>query len=92
MWTIIAALPLTFLSQLPDAKYDWVLMVTGTIFLACRQQWLKEGAILLLLFLWMITPGRELVRQIHFLSARPLEATVIIDQVQPLTERMRVSR
>lgn len=90
MWTIIAALPLTFLSQLPDAKYDWVLMVTGTIFLACRQQWLKEGAILLLLFLWMITPGRELVRQIHFLSARPLEATVIIDQVQPLTERMRV--
>lgn len=90
IWTIIAALPLTFLSQLPDAKYDWVLMVTGTIFLACRQQWLKEGAILLLLFLWMITPGRELVRQIHFLSARPLEATVIIDQVQPLTERMRV--
>lgn len=90
MWTIIAALPLTLLSRLPDAKYDWIFMGAGMIFLACRQRWLKESAILLLLFLWMITPGRALIRQIDFLSSRPVEAMVIIDQVQPLRERMRV--
>lgn len=90
MWTIVVALPLTLLSQLPNSKYDWIFMGTGIIFLACRQQWLKESAILLLLFLWMITPGRELVRQTDFLSSRPVEAMVMIDQVQPLTERMRV--
>ena len=90
MWTIVAALPLTLLSRLPSCAYDWIFMGSGIALLACRQRWLKEGAILLLLFLWAITPGRELVRQTDFLSSGPVKARVIIDQVQPRAERMRV--
>ncbi|WP_158784297.1 ComEC family protein [Pantoea sp. BAV 3049] len=90
MWIIAATLPLCFLPRLPEAKYDllWIIIAVSLSSSRCRM--LKEGAILILLFLWAISPARTLLQHVEFLTSRPQEAMVRIEQLQPGRVKLRI--
>ncbi|AXF76216.1 ComEC family protein [Erwinia tracheiphila] len=92
MWVIIATLPLNMLPHLPDAKYDWWFIAGAMVLRSARARWLRELAIPLLLFIWVVSPARILLQQTEAFTARPLEATVQIEHVQSERMTLRVVR
>ncbi|MGE9550579.1 ComEC family protein [Erwinia amylovora] len=90
MWIIVATLPLCFLPRLPEAEYDLFWVMLAVFLRALRYRILKEVAILLLLFLWAISPARTLLHQIEFLTAMPHQAMVKIEQLQKERVRLRI--
>lgn len=90
LWMIIAALPLCWLPVLPGTGVVVSLLVLAALLTTTRLFWLKELAIVLLLFLWAVVPAQILVSQTHSLSSSPVEAAVKIEQIQPQTQRVKV--
>lgn len=90
MWTIVATLLLNFLPRLPDAKYDLLWVLIAALLGGVRYRLLNELAIVLLLFLWAVSPARTLLQQIDFLTARPQEAIVRIEQLRSERIKLRI--
>ena len=90
MWMIIAALPLCWLASLPDAGTVRLLFILAVLLMAMRRNWLKEAAVVLLLFLWAVSPAQKLLQQTTLLSAGPVEALTEIEQLQTQTQRVKV--
>lgn len=90
MWMIVAALPLCWLPALPGAGVIGLLLLLAALLLSAGRSWLREAAIVLLLFVWAVMPARRLLLQTHSLSLAPVEAIVKIEQLQPQTQRIKV--
>ncbi|MEN4977890.1 ComEC family protein [Erwinia billingiae] len=90
MWVLIAMLPLTFLPRLPAARYDLWLILPSLYLLMQRQRWLKDIALCVLLFLWLVMSARTMSEQIELLSARTITATTQIEAVLVNSERLKM--
>ncbi|MCP1437493.1 competence protein ComEC [Erwinia persicina] len=90
LWMIIAALPLCWLRALPDTAAIQLLLGLIALLLITRQRWLRESALVLLLFIWAVIPAKTLLQQTAFLSAAPVEAVVGIEQLQPQSQRVKI--
>ena len=90
MWTIVAMLPLIFLPQLPEARYDgWIILGALGLLRLCRC-WAKDLAILMLLFLWAVMAGRTLLDQVDLLSQGTPDALIKIESVLNQSERLKI--
>ncbi|WP_338564764.1 ComEC/Rec2 family competence protein [Erwinia sp. E_sp_W01_6] len=90
MWTIVAMLPLVFLPQLPEARYDgWIVLCALGLLRLCRC-WAKDLAILMLLFLWAVMAGRTLLDQVDLLSQGTPDALIKIESVLNQSERLKI--
>lgn len=90
MWVLIAMLPLTFIPRLPAARYDLWLILPSLYLLMQRQRWLKDIALCVLLFLWLVMSARTMSEQIELLSARAITATTQIEAVLVNSERLKM--
>ncbi|WP_380181427.1 ComEC family protein [Kalamiella sp. sgz302252] len=90
LWIIVATLPLCWLPALPGTYIDFLIITLAALLLTTQRFWLREVAIVLLLFVWAVIPARELLKQTTFLSARPVEAIAQIEQLQTQQQRLKI--
>lgn len=90
MWAILAALPLNFLPSLPAKQTEAFLVLLSLGLFATGGKWAKEMAIVLMLFVWMVIPGRILLEQVDALTVSNINAEVQIAAVMKPTERLKV--
>ncbi|WP_034941164.1 ComEC family protein [Erwinia mallotivora] len=92
MWTIIATLPLCFLPNLPVERYDPFITASALLLSSSRIKACQETAIVLLLFLWAISPARTLLQQTKNLTVSPQQALIQIEQLQSERIKIRILR
>lgn len=90
MWAIVAALPLNFLPTLPGNQVEAALILLSLLLLSARRFWTRELAIVLMLFVWMVIPGRILLEQVNTLSIGNINADVQVEEVMERSGRLKV--
>lgn len=90
-WGVIAAtLPLNFLSQLPGRWASAALLCLALLLAQLRWAMAIKMGLVLLLFVWSAGSGITLLENIQQLTRRPLQAEVIIENVLPDGERIKI--
>ena len=88
--TIIAALPLLVLPQLPAPGILLALFCAAVVLLQFRIQPIRTAGIALLLLVWMLHDARLIVDDIEKLTIKPQQFYVLIDEVRQENKQIKV--
>lgn len=88
--TIIAALPLLVLPQLPAPGILLALFCAAVVLLQFRIQPIRIAGIALLLLVWMLHDARLIVDDIEKLTIKPQQFYVLIDEVRQENKQIKV--
>lgn len=90
VWSVIAAtLPLSFLPQLPDARYDIPLLLLALLLAQSGWDFVKGIALVLVFFIWAVSAGRTMLDQVAQLTQSRLQVQIVVDSVQPEGNRIK---
>lgn len=88
--TIIAALPLLVLPQLPAPGILLALFCAAVVLLQFRIQPIRIAGIALLLLVWMLHDARLIVDDIEKLTIKPQQFYVLVDEVRQENKQIKV--